>query len=58
MADLYRVTYESKRGQNSKAVVVSATTEANAVTAAKNADPDFKQHVTAAVVQHGIIVGS
>lgn len=58
MADLYRVVYESKRGQNSKSVVVSATTLMNAVTAAQNADPDFKQHVTATVKEHNIIVGS
>jgi hypothetical protein len=58
MADLYRVTYISKRGTAAKAVVVSATTEANAVAAAKTADADLSQHVTAAVVQHGIITGS
>ncbi len=58
MADLYRVTYVSKRGAAGKSVVVSATTEANAVAAAKTADADFSQHVTAAVVQHGIIAGS
>lgn len=58
MADLYRVVYESKRGQNNKSVVVSATTIANAIAAASTADPDFKQHVTATVKEHNIIAGS
>lgn len=58
MADLYRVVYVSKRGQNQKAVVVSATTEANAISAASSADTDYKQHVSANIVQHNIIAGS
>ena len=58
MADLYRVTYVSKRGQAHKAVVVSATTDANAVAAAKTNDTDFSQHISVAVVQHNIITGS
>jgi len=58
MADLYKVNYVSKRGLAAKTVVVSATTEKNAVDAAKTADADFSQHVTASVIQHNIIVGS
>ena len=58
MADLYRVVYVSKRGQDQKAVNVSATTEANAISAAKAADTDYKQHVSATIKQHNIVAGS
>lgn len=58
MADLYKVNYVSKRGTACKTTMVSATTEANAVAAAKTNDTDFSQHVAASVVMHNIVVGS
>lgn len=58
MADLYKVTYVSKRGQATKQVAVSATSDTNAVAAAKTNDADFSQHVTVSVLQHNIIAGS
>lgn len=58
MADLYRVIYVAKRSDNQKSVVVSATSAANAVSAAITNDADHKQHISATVIQQNIIAGS
>jgi hypothetical protein len=57
MADLYRVIYVTKK-QAAMVVNVSATSPDNAVAAAKAADADHKQHVTATVIMQNVISGS
>lgn len=57
MADLYRVIYVDKGGQNQSANVV-ATSEANAIAALKTSDTNHKMHGTATVIAHNIITGS
>ena len=58
MADLYRVVYVSTGSQPHQAVNVSATSEANAIAAAKAGDSSHKQHVSASIIARNIIVGS
>jgi hypothetical protein len=58
MAHLYRVVYETKGPQHSMSVMVSATTEANAIAAAKAADKNFISPITTTQQAQNIISGS
>lgn len=58
MAHLYRVIYVANHPQHQQAVLVSATTEANAIAAAKAADSNFKQVITTTQQAQNIITGS
>jgi len=57
MADLYRVIYVNK-SKEQVAVMVSATSEKNAVAAAKSNDANFQTHATATAQGISIIAGS
>lgn len=58
MADVYRVIYTATGPEHQKAVNVSASSQANAIAAAKTNDKLFKDLITAGITSHNVVAGS